>query len=180
MNTEQSDDGSSAASKSPPMVILLEEPDEETAALQRKTKGKRLSGNEHLRPHVIGWCKIGGMVKPEESMRPAKYPKLDTYLAVGDNPPLGDDTSKSDDELKNDDNSTEDNHSIDFNKSEKRLILQKIEVELNDLQMKVKEQEVNIKKTENVALKQMYQNILDGLVQEQIEKVGQRLELQEF
>lgn len=51
---------------------------------------------------------------------------------------------------------------------------------MDELHTKVKEQELNINNTENAAFKQMYQNIIDGLVQQQIEKVNQRFELLEF
>lgn len=58
--------------------------------------------------------------------------------------------------------------------------LDEIELELADLKTKRQEQELKIEKIENLALRQRFQDILDGLLQEQMEKEQERYELQEL
>lgn len=58
--------------------------------------------------------------------------------------------------------------------------LDEIELELADLKTKRQEQELKIEKIENLALRQRFQGILDGLLQEQLEKEHERYDLQEL
>lgn len=58
--------------------------------------------------------------------------------------------------------------------------LEEIELELADLKTRRQEQEMKIDNIENLALRQRFQDILDGLLQDQMEKEQERYELQEL
>lgn len=58
--------------------------------------------------------------------------------------------------------------------------LEEIQVELAKLKMKRQQQEMEIENMENIGLKQRFQNIVDGLLQDQIEKEQEKYSLEEL
>lgn len=69
-------------------------------------------------------------------------------------------------------------HNLSRNNIEARL--ETLEMELTDLKAKRQQQEMKIDTIENLALRQRFQDILDGLLQQQMEKEQEMYELQEL
>lgn len=67
-----------------------------------------------------------------------------------------------------------------FSKSGIEARLDELEADLADLKARRQQQEMEIEKMENQALKQRFQNILDHLLQEQMEKEQEQYELHEL
>lgn len=58
--------------------------------------------------------------------------------------------------------------------------LEELDLELADLKTRRQEQEIKIDNIENIALRQRFQDILNGLLQEQMDKEQEKYELQEL
>lgn len=58
--------------------------------------------------------------------------------------------------------------------------LEELHIELMDLRNRRQQQELEIENLENLALRQRFQDILDRLLQEQIEKEHEKFDLQEM
>lgn len=58
--------------------------------------------------------------------------------------------------------------------------IEELDVELNDLQAKRTQQELKIEHIENLALRQRFQEMLDRVLQEQLEKQHERMDLTEM
>lgn len=58
--------------------------------------------------------------------------------------------------------------------------MEELEVELTELRNRRTQQEVKIENIENLALRQRFQDILDRLLQDQIEKENEKYDLMEL
>lgn len=138
--------------------------------IKRKRDEKKVAKNTKKgikrHPDSPTSSKICNVVVPERPTRPSKFSKVDVE---DDNPPLGAEKSNSENQTENIDQAHDDN-SAKFNRNRKHII-EKLEMELTELKLKVNEQELNIKKADDTASKHKYQNILVKLVEEQLEKL---------
>lgn len=69
---------------------------------------------------------------------------------------------------------------VGFFKDNIELRLEELEMELADLKARRQQQELEIENIENIALRQRFQDILDRLLQEQLDKEHERYELREL